>query len=92
MNAERIAFGESCYGAPYGQVRTVGAVDASTASWHKSSWSSYNGSCVEVAELPASNLVAIRDTKQKGIGPVLAFTRSEWDSFLSKVKNDELNF
>ncbi len=59
-------------------------------SWRKSSWSSYNGSCIEVAELQGS-LVYMRDTKQHGTGPVLAFTRAEWNEFLSKVKSGKLN-
>ena len=60
-------------------------------SWRKSSWSSYNGSCVEVAEL-SGDLICMRDTKQHGTGPVLAFNRTEWNAFLSKVKAGKLNF
>lgn len=68
----------------------VSAEGVATASWHKSSWSSYNGSCVEVAELQG-NVVCMRDTKANGMGPVLAFTYPEWNSFLSSIRAGELD-
>jgi hypothetical protein len=68
----------------------VSAEDVAKASWHKSSWSSYNGSCVEVAELQG-NVVCMRDTKANGMGPVLAFTYPEWNSFLSSIRAGELD-
>jgi hypothetical protein len=69
----------------------MSAEDVATAPWHKSSWSSYNGSCVEVAELPDS-MVLMRDTKAKEASPILAFTHSEWNSFLASVRKGELDF
>lgn len=36
-------------------------IDLSRAEWHKSSFSSQDGNCVEVAHLPG--LVAVRDSK-----------------------------
>ena len=54
--------------------------------WRKSSWSSYNGNCVEVAEL-GSRLIGVRDTKDTGSGPVLIFGRAAWRSFLEGLKN-----
>lgn len=33
--------------------------------------------------------VAVRDTKQLGEGPVLAFSREEWAGFLRTVKGAE---
>jgi hypothetical protein len=51
-----------------------------TAVWVKSSLSFSNGNCVEVTELPGGS-VGIRNSREPG-GPVLRFTRSEWDAFL----------
>jgi Domain of unknown function (DUF397) len=69
----------------------ISVADVATASWYKSSWSSYNGSCVEVAKLHG-NMVCMRDTKANGIGPILAFTYPEWQSFLSSLRAGELDF
>ncbi len=65
------------------------SADIAAAAWHKSSRSSLNGSCVEVAEL-LDERVCVRDTKAAGAGPVLAFTCAEWTRFLTRVKRDEL--
>jgi len=53
------------------------------ARWVKSSFSFANGNCVEVAGLPGDT-VGIRDGRDPG-GPVLRFTRAEWDAFLSRA-------
>ena len=55
------------------------------ASWRKSSHSSGTGNCVEVAG--ADRLVAIRDTKQGGRGPMLELTEVAWRAFLAEVKS-----
>ena len=47
--------------------------------WIKSSYSAYNGSCVEVAR-PGS-AVLVRDSKDPQ-SPVLKFTPGEWRAFL----------
>lgn len=54
------------------------------ASWRKSSWSTYNGNCVEVAGLQGG-LVGVRDTKDAG--PVLLFSSPAWRSFVARIKN-----
>ncbi|MGN2634767.1 DUF397 domain-containing protein [Nocardia takedensis] len=59
-------------------------VDLTGAMWRKSVHSGPDGNCVEVAFLGDGN-VAVRDTKDNGIGPVLAFTPGEWDAFLTGV-------
>ena len=51
-------------------------------AWRKSS-ASAQGNCVEVAV--DGGKVLLRDTKQHGTGPVLAFTEAEWSAFLVGV-------
>ena len=62
------------------------ATDVARATWRKSSWSTYNGNCVEVAEL-RSDLIGVRDTKDASAGPVLLFSGAAWRSFIARVKN-----
>ncbi len=59
------------------------------ASWCKSSASTFNGSCVEVARL--GERIGLRDTKDHGNGPVLVFTNKEWDAFRSGVAAGEFD-
>ncbi|RKF23877.1 DUF397 domain-containing protein [Micromonospora globbae] len=59
-------------------------VDLSRARWKKSSRSSGNGQCVEVADLHTT--VALRDSKDPS-GPVLLFERDAWTRFLAGAKN-----
>ena len=53
-------------------------------SWRKSSFSMSNGDCVEVAPL-VSGQVAVRDSKNAG--PMLTFSRTDWRSFVTDLKN-----
>ncbi|WP_344481281.1 DUF397 domain-containing protein [Nonomuraea monospora] len=66
-------------------------VDLSGVRWRKSSLSGNGANCVEVAAVDAGllslakgkssdRLVLIRDSKDPE-GPVLAFTKAEWDAF-----------
>jgi hypothetical protein len=58
-------------------------------TWIKSSLSFSLGNCVEVARLPGGGK-AVRNSKDP-TGPVLRFTRAEWDAFVSGVRNGELD-
>jgi hypothetical protein len=55
------------------------------AAWRKSSASSVNGNCVEVATLSARRM-AVRDSKDKN-GPILRFSRDEWHQFISGIQD-----
>jgi Domain of unknown function (DUF397) len=60
-------------------------INLSRAEWHKSSYSSQDGNCVEVARnLPG--VVAVRDSKNPD-GPVLVVTPEGWQEFLLALKN-----
>lgn len=58
-------------------------------TWIKSSFSGYNGNCVEVAGL-SGDTIRVRDSKNPR-GGVLNFTQSEWDAFLGGVRNGEFD-
>lgn len=57
--------------------------------WIKSSLSSYNGNCVEVAGL-ADDIIRVRDSKNPR-GGVLNFTQAEWDAFVGGVRMGEFD-
>lgn len=56
-----------------------------TTEWRKSSWSVFNGNCVEFAEF-GGGLIGVRDTKHNGQGPVLVFHARHWRRFIRAVK------
>jgi hypothetical protein len=65
--------------------------DLSRAHWRKSSFSMGGGDCLEVAFLDSGE-VGLRDAKNGDQGPVLVFTPSEWQAFLSGAKDGEFDF
>jgi len=64
--------------------------DLTEAAWKKSTRSAGNGACVEVAT-NLSGIVAVRDTKDNGNGPVLIFTPAEWNAFVGGTKDGEFD-
>ena len=74
----------------YYRQRGVRAQDISQAVWQKSTLSSYNGNCFEIARL-LRDRVGVRDTKDKGSGPVLIFNQDEWSAFVAGVKAGEFD-
>ena len=65
-------------------------MDLSGARWLKSSFSGTNGDsgCVEVALLPS--LVAVRDTKDRSLGPQV-FPLPEWAAFVAGDRAGEFD-
>jgi hypothetical protein len=61
-------------------------LDLTGAKWFKSSKSSANGQCVEVAFVDGQ--VAVRDSKNP-TGPELVFTAAEWHAFVGGVAAGE---
>lgn len=62
--------------------------DFQRAVWRKSTRSGDNGGqCVEVAFL--DSVVGLRDSKDRGSGPILIFARGEWDEFIAGAVDGE---
>jgi hypothetical protein len=59
--------------------------DFAKAAWRKSTYSGYNGACIEIADL-ASGQIGVRDSKDSGTRDVLVFDRPEWAEFVSAIK------
>jgi hypothetical protein len=63
--------------------------DDSSEVWKKSSLSSYNTNCVEVAGL-SGDTIKVRDSKNPR-GGVLNFTVGVWDAFVGGVRSGEFD-
>jgi hypothetical protein len=68
------------------QPRHAGGIELRHASWRKSSWSAFNGNCVEVARLCGCS-IGVRDSKAGESSPVLVFGSAAWLSFVTDVKD-----
>jgi hypothetical protein len=62
-------------------------------AWHISSKSdNQGGNCVEAGPLAdGSGRVALRHSKNPD-GPVIVYTRAEWDAFIGGAKDSEFDF
>jgi hypothetical protein len=64
-------------------------VDLAHAQWRKSTRSGpFTDNCVEVAFV--GEAIAVRDSKNPA-GPVLVFTRAEWEAFVGGAKDGEFD-
>ncbi|MBL7500627.1 DUF397 domain-containing protein [Frankia sp. CNm7] len=63
-------------------------LDQDELAWHKSSASPYRLDCVEAA--PVDGGMLLRDSTDPK-GPILAFSDSEWNAFLTGVRNGEFD-
>lgn len=63
--------------------------DLSGLVWSKSSYSSAQGNCVEVATLPGGQ-TAVRDSRRRA-GPALVVTSATWQAFCSSIKTGGLD-
>jgi Domain of unknown function (DUF397) len=59
-------------------------INLSRAEWHKSSYSSQDGNCVEVARI-LPEFVAVRDSKESD-GPQLVVPIEAWQAFMRKTR------
>jgi hypothetical protein len=53
--------------------------------WRTSTYSAYNGNCVQVADLDV-NRIGVRDSKNPD-GPVLTFAANDWQTFVDGLKS-----
>lgn len=62
-----------------------GPGSAAGVTWRKSTYSAYNGNCVEMADL-GQGRIGVRDSKAGEAGPVLSLTPDRWQFLLRGIK------
>ncbi len=62
---------------------------APVVTWRKSTYSSNDGACVEVADLPSGGH-GVRDSKDPN-GPALWFTGPQWSALTDSIRSGEFD-
>jgi Domain of unknown function (DUF397) len=57
--------------------------DTAIPAWRKATYSNASGSCVEASS--AAGRILVRDTTQRGTGPILRFTPADWKRFTASI-------
>jgi hypothetical protein len=65
--------------------------DVQPSGWRKSRRSNDSGNCVEVGTASGRRVVGVRDSKQRGCGPVLEFSVTMWVAFTTAVRDGTLD-
>lgn len=65
---------------------TPNNTSTTTRTWHKSTYTTERGACVEVSEGP---LTGVRDSKNRDLG-ALFFPAGEWVVFLRAAREERL--
>ncbi|WP_183091293.1 DUF397 domain-containing protein [Streptomyces radicis] len=61
--------------------------EATDSGWRTSSYSTaQGGECVEVRD-GVPDAIPVRDTKQRGTGPVITIGHNAWRAFIDMTKN-----
>lgn len=81
--------GAACTRSAADGAEAASAAGFAQAEFRKSSHSSYNGACVEVAGLPGG-LVGVRDSKD-AYGRVLVVGAAAWAALVADVKSGRLS-
>ncbi|MEU8132167.1 DUF397 domain-containing protein [Streptodolium elevatio] len=64
-------------------------IELDDVTWRKSSYTANNDQCVEIADVPTSPAVAVRDSKNPHI-PAARVSSTAWSSFVQAAKQGSL--
>lgn len=59
------------------------------ASWRKSSYSAGEGECIEIADVPSQDGIAVRDSKNPS-GPAIVLAATAFATLIGAIQDDSL--